>query len=464
MVLNKKAIGIIIAAILIVICSLIPVPGGLTREGVLAMGIFIAAVALWICESLPMSITGLSLAMLMVLFNIYTIQDAYRTFAGTAFFFVFATYAINAALAETTIPDRICAMFIKISKSNTRLFVLGMMFTAAILSAIMSNMATCALICTLSIKILKINGNKEGESSNLAKCLMIGIPFAACAGGFATPAGTPANIIAINLLENEGITVRFLDWMVVGIPIMVITVLVCAFSLCLVYKPEKLSDPALLYAKNLSKELGPLTAKEIRLLAIIGIEMTLWILSTWFPVLNTTLVAILAMAVMFMPGIQVLDWKTYDKHANYDALFMMGSITALVGGLTATGAIDWVVATCLPDVSSMSMIGVAFIAAVFVAVIHMVVPAGSAVLTLVSVPLIGIAATCGISAAPLLMIACFWAAASFILPFDGVLVLSYSYGYFKTTDMAKVGVLPYIVLIPVTAVLIPIICSAIGIG
>ncbi len=459
---NKKVIGIALAVVIIAVCGVMSLPSGLSREGLLSMGIFLSAVVLWICESFPMSMTGMGLSMLMVLVGIYTINDAYRTFAGTAFFFVFATYAINAALAETTIPDRICAFFIKLTKQNTKLFVLGIMMTAALLSSIMSNMATCALIATLAIKVLKMNGNSK--DSNLGKALMIGIPFACCAGGFATPAGTPANIIAINLLENEGVTVRFLDWMVVGFPIMIIAVLVCAFSCTLAFKPEGLTKETMEYANHLSTELGKLTPKEIKTLIVISVEIVLWILSTWYPILNTTLVAILAMAIMFLPGINVLDWKTYDKYANYDTLFMMGSITALVGGLTATGSIEWLVNTVLPDMSAFSPLFVFLIGTIFVAVIHMFVPAGSAVLTLVSVPLLGIAAAAGIGAAPLLMIACFWSAASFLLPFDGVLVLSYSYGYFKTTDMVRCGVLPYVILIPITAFLIPFISNLCGIG
>jgi len=460
--LNKKVLGLLIALVLILACALVPPPEGLSQEGLLSMGIFLAAVVMWICESLPMSMTGMGGFMLMVVLGVYTVSDAFRTFAGTAFFFVFATYAINAALAETTIPDRICAFFIRITRSNTRIFVLGIMLTAALLSAIMSNMATCALIATLSIKVLKMNGTEKG--SNLSKCLMIGIPFACSAGGFATPAGTPANIIAINLLENEGIFVRFLDWTLVGVPLTLISVLVCWFSIVLVYKPEALSEQTLHYASNLSAELGKLTVKEVKTLIIIGTEVVLWLMSTWFPVLNIYVIAILAMAVMFLPGVDVLDWKTYDRYANYDTLFMMGSITALVGGLTATGSIDWVVNHVLPDMSAMSPVAVFLICTAFVAVIHMFVPAGSAVLTLVSVPLLGIAAATGLSAAALLMIACFWSAATFLLPFDGVLVLSYSYGYFKTTDMIRCGVLPYLVLVPATALLVPMLMNLLHIG
>ena len=50
------------------------------------------------------------------------------------------------------------------------------------------------------------------------------------------------------------------------------------------------------------------------------------------------------------------------------------------------------------------------------------------------------------------------------LPFDGVPLLTYGFGYYKMTDMTKMGVIPYLVLIPGVALLIPGICAAFGIG
>ena len=129
--MKKKIIGIIIAAVLIGIGLLMPLPAGLSRQGLLALLLFLSAVVMWITESFPMSVTGLGMAMLMVMFGVYSLSDAFKSFAGTAFFFVFGTYAINACLTETTIPDRICAFFIRAAKGNSKRFVLGMMLAAA---------------------------------------------------------------------------------------------------------------------------------------------------------------------------------------------------------------------------------------------------------------------------------------------------------------------------------------------
>lgn len=461
--MKKKIIGIIIAAVLISAAALCPTPKGLSREGLMALTLFLSSVIMWITESFPMSVTGLGMAMLMVLFKVYSLGDAMRTFAGTAFFFVFGTYAINACLTETTIPDRICAFFINLAKGNSRKFVLGMLVASAALSSIMSNMATCALLSTLSLKLLKINGVTEPGKSNLGKCLMIGIPFACGIGGFATPAGTPANVIAMNLLEdNLGITIRFLDWTLIGVPIAIVCLFVIFISVVTVFKPEPLTDDTRQYATDLTASLGKLSTKEIKTVIVIGVEIVLWFAGTWIPILSTTLVALICMLLMFLPGINVLDWKTYDKHANYDCLFMMGAITALVGGLTASGAAKWLVESLIPDMSTYPTAIIFIVASLLVAVFHMVIPAGSAVLTLASVPILGIAATTGASGAALMLIAAYWAGACYLLPFDGVPLLTYSTGYYKMTDMSKCGIIPYVTLIPGVALLIPLLCKLFG--
>lgn len=51
--------------------------------------------------------------------------------------------------------------------------------------------------------------------------LLLGIPLAAIVGGMGTIIGTPANAIAVGELDNKGIGVSFLDWMVFSVPVAV---------------------------------------------------------------------------------------------------------------------------------------------------------------------------------------------------------------------------------------------------
>jgi sodium-dependent dicarboxylate transporter 2/3/5 len=69
------------------------------------------------------------------------------------------------------------------------------------------------------------------KNSKVAKALLLGIPLAATTGGMATIVGTPANAIAVGALQNAGITVEFVDWLIYGIPLAIIINGVCCFAL-----------------------------------------------------------------------------------------------------------------------------------------------------------------------------------------------------------------------------------------
>ena len=70
-----------------------------------------------------------------------------------------------------------------------------------------------------------------GKNSGVTKALLLGIPLASTTGGMATIIGTPANAIAVGALENAGIKVDFLDWMIYGLPIAIVITAVCCFAL-----------------------------------------------------------------------------------------------------------------------------------------------------------------------------------------------------------------------------------------
>ena len=62
--------------------------------------------------------------------------------------------------------------------------------------------------------------------------MMMGIPIAACLGGFATPVGSGINVLCINLLKNiAGQDVTFLQWTLIGAPLAVVLTLIAWFIL-----------------------------------------------------------------------------------------------------------------------------------------------------------------------------------------------------------------------------------------
>ena len=460
--IKRRIIGIIIAVALIMLTAILPTPDGVTREALLSLGVFGGALALWICNSLPMSVSALAMMMLMPLLGVMTLSDVFAQFGGTAFFFAIATFAVSIALENTTMPLRICHALTSRTKNNPSMLVISLMFACGLVSAFMSNLATCIIFLSISHGLLEANNTVPGKS-NLGKCLMIGIPATAGIGGLITPAGTPGNALIIGLLESEaGVTVTFLQWVLLFAPIALLAILLASIWLTRIYKPEHVSDEALADLDRRLEEAGSnLTSVEKRTLVIIAIMIVCWLLGTWIPAMNVTIVAVLGMAAMFLPGIGVLEWKDTAARINWDLSFTIGSVGVLIGGMSSTGIMAWIVNALLSGMGGMNLMLAFLIMGLVVCVIRAFIPTAPAIVALFGPPLLTLAPILGATPMAMLYLPAMWACAPMLLWIEPIYLFSYGWGYYKPLDVLKFGSVPCLILIIVMA-FTPIYCGLFG--
>jgi len=459
---KKRTIGVVIAVALIVISAVVPIPEGTTREGLMSLGVFGGALALWICNSMPMSVSAFGMMALMPLLGIMTLNDVFLQFGGTAFFFAIATFAVSIALENTTIPLRICHALTSRTKSNPNTLVIAMMFACGIVSAFMSNLATCIIFLGIAHGLLEANNTKPG-SSNLGKCLMIGIPATAGIGGLMTPAGTPGNALIIGLLQSEaGIDISFLQWVGLFAPMGLFTILVASIWLTRVFKPEAIGDEAIADLERRLSEVGNgLTNVEKRTLAIIGVMIVCWLLGTWVPAFNVTIVAIFGMVAMFLPGIGVLEWKDTANRINWDLSFTIGSVGVLIGAMSSTGVMTWIVSTLLSGIGGMNLILAFFIVGLIVCVIRAFIPTAPAIVALFGPPLLALAPIIGATPMSILYLPAMWACCPMLLWIEPIYLFSYGWGYYKPLDVLKFGVIPSLICVAVMS-FTPMYCGLFG--
>lgn len=460
---DKKVLGIIIAILIIALTQVLPTSETLTREALSSLGLFAAAICLWICESMAMAVSALLIMVIMPYFGVMSLGELWPNFGGSAFFFVLATFALTASIESSTLPTRLIGWIVKMSGSSSTKVVYGFIFGTAILSAIMSNFATAVMFLSISVVLIRANGTKKGEKSNFAKCLLIGVPVASNIGGFMTLAGTPSNIMGVEILESmTGITVTFVQWMVVGIPLGLIGCFVAAFTITKMFKPEPLNPSAVEYYLASRDELPPLTLREKKALIVIASMFILWILGSWFPALNTSVIAIIGVAVLMAPGVNVLTWEEYNSKVDWNTCMVIGVVPVLVQGMVVTGASQWLVDTAFSGVSGWHWIAITIFVSVFVALLRNVVPTGVANFALLQVPLIQLAEATGVSPVYLIMILAYWCILVMILPFDPIFLIGYAEGHYTVADTIKSGTIMTAVLCIATGLLIPLLAGIMG--
>ncbi len=449
--MKKRVLGFVLSVLLVVVFSLLTPFDGLDRQAMISIGIFLAAICLFVTQVFPMAITCLLIMVITPWFGIGTLNQVWVDFGGTSFFFVMFTFGLMAAVSVTTLPQRIAAWLTKISKGKGKTLVFGFILVAAILSGFMSNFGTLILFCTIIVAFLKATDQSPGMSG-IGRALMLGLPLSCCAGGLIAPSGSPGNLIAMQYLEEAELSVSFGGWFVAWFPFVLVLMIILSLILCMLFKPENLPFEKMQSVINEAKELGPMTRKEKLVIIVYVLTIICWFSSTWFPFLNTTVVAAVALAVMFLPGLDLVTWKDVVKESDWNLLFVVGAVAVAMGCVNTTGAMDWVVDRAFGNVGSMQPFMIFLLFNIVIMILRACIPTAPSTPAIFTPIMLSIAGVAGVSPLALAMIPVVWSAFPMLLIYtEPIYLYTFAYGYYKPFDLDKFG--------PVLSVLMCVVLS-----
>lgn len=455
---------ILIAIAIVAATALAPTTEGLTYEGRMVLGILAAGILLWVTESLPLPATALLVLIMMPIMGVCSFDEAYSNAMGSTVFFLMGTFAFTVALDATTIPTRIAAFVLRRSGTDTNKMLLGFMCATAFLSFFMSDVAACGVFISVGKRLLELNG-AEKLKSPMGKAMMIAIPWASYAGGCAVMTGNGCNVITVGLFSSLfGVNMNFVEWSMLGLSFCVIMLFASWLVITRFFKPEPILQSSIDTTMEEVSGMGRLTRSEIMTVAIIALAMLFWILSSWISYLNTAMIAICAVVLLSVPGCSTLDFKSMVSRMNWGVLIMIMCILSAAHFVVSTGAGDWMVSTvvaALPE-NWKTPLAVLAVLSTIGAIVHNIVPVGPAVAGILAYPLGIIAGDFGISMYCMLMVVAWQASLAYLLPLDCVPILTYSTGYYRMSDMARIGWIPTILLIALTVTLLPALCALFG--
>ena len=446
---------------------LAPAPAGLTSSSLTALVVFLVAIVFWVTEVMPIAITGWAMVGLLPLLGVLTPDEAWAASINNAIIFYLCCFAFACFIGRSSIATRLTGMILRWAGTSSSRVLLGFMAVTALISSLMDNLPLCAVMLPIAYGVLDANDTPLGRKSPFAKCLAIGIPWAAAIGGMMTPAGCIINVLTLSLLEQSfGLQISFVQWMVLGIPAAIILVPVGWLALTRIFKPEALSQQAVDAGIRQADELPAMPRTEVAGVIVMLGTLVVWVAGSWIPVLNTTVVSLVALGLMFFPGVDAIRFDDFLEDSPWGMMLLMMAVNVLVAGLVVTGAIEWVVAVVMAPMTAWPLAVTMVALSVIACLLHNVIPAGPACAGLIAVPFATIVVSMGGSLAAVCAMVAWWSAIAFMLPLDGVPLLSYasSRKYFSFGDMLKVGWAPSAALVVITVTLTPATCVLLGLA
>lgn len=447
------------------------------------LAVMIIMIIWWICESVPWGVTGLLPVAFFPLFGVANATDASAPYAHKIVILFISAFFIAQAMLKWNFHRRVALFIVDKVGASPKRIVLGFMVASAFLSMWISNTATAMMMMPMGLAIIlhTVEVGKrmqaEGKLSEVnftqgayvfGSCLMLGIAYACNTGGMGTLIGTPPNIIyagQLELLFPGSPQTDFAAWMILGLPLSVITTLALWALLVLILRRPEIKEipggPQLI--KEERSSLGSWSTGEKAVGIIVLITALAWIfraekhighitiygLSTIFPWIHDSTIAVIMAVLLFSVPISlkkgefVLTWDWAVK-IPWGIILLFGGGFSLAAGLSDTGAAAWI-AYQLAAFAQWPLIGLMLAISVVVAVLSTV--ATNTATSTVFMPILGtMALAADFDPRFLMILGCLAAQCAYALPVAAApFAVCFGSGYIKMTDFVRIGIVSSVV-------------------
>ena len=404
---------------------------GLPPKAKRFLAILVVLVILFVIEPIPLEITAVLIGVSLVVFQITDVKNAWAPYMHPVVIFIMCCLIFAIALDKAGITKRLGYYIIKKAGNSITRFTFMLAIGLGMASSFMHDAAACAIGIVTMLPLMRAAGIEP--HTNTAKFMMLSLPFACSAGGMGSLIGGGRCMVSAAFLkEFTGIEITFFDWILYAMPAAIITVPLAVLIVYMVYRP----DPTI-KLPAFDEDLGPMTAIEKKTLAIICAAFVLW-LTKGIHGIDYSITGMLGVAGLVL--FQVLKWRDINDNLEWGtALFIFGGGISLGLAMGYSGAADYFANLFFPLIQGKGWLVLFIGVGVFGALVTnaMANVAAAALILPIVIPMAQLE---GVN--PTILALCLGMATSFAM----LLVIgcppnaiAYSYRYFKSSDLTKVG-------------------------
>lgn len=319
---------------------------------------------------------------------------------------------ISLTWSRTGLDRRVAALALAHVGTSMRHQIFMWLAASVVLSIFLPNVVVAAILCPIAAAMLRFAAGAKGTAPTgttaqtdaageagktglsatdgaegagedgaagivdprLAAPILLAVGWGSGIGGFGSPIGGAANLVAISYIEQlTGTEFMYVDWVVRFLPILFIIFLLNLFFLRRMAGAGESLSRASEYLKNLYDEFGPMSRGEkIGLLLFAAATLLAFLRPVYAGILPGMKPAYVFLTLGLFTFVLtdekkevMLTWKYAESHVMWGMMFLFASGMALGRMLIETGAVDYLAASIasgkissgLPMVAAFSVFG-----------------------------------------------------------------------------------------------------------
>ncbi len=283
------------------------------------------AVVMFALEKIPLGVTSMIVCIGLIVTGVLDVKTAFSGFIDSNVILFVAMFIVGGALFETGMANKIGGIVAKFAQTE-RILIIAIMVIVGLMSGVLSNTGTAAVLIPVVIGIAAKSGYKRSR-------LLMPLVFAAAMGGNLSLIGAPGHLIAQSGLQEIGLSFGFFEYAVVGLPILIAGILFYATIGYRLLPDHEVQDDG---AFNTEKDFGDVPPwKQWLSLIILVLTLLAMIFEDKIGIKLSVSGGIGALALILT---KVISEKDALKSIDLKTIFLFGGTLSLASALSVTGA------------------------------------------------------------------------------------------------------------------------------
>jgi sodium-dependent dicarboxylate transporter 2/3/5 len=312
----------------------------------------------WITEAIPIPVTALLPLVILPLFDVASIAKAAQPYMHPIVVLLMGGFIFAKAIEQWRLHERMALYVVSKTGGRPAHLIGGFMLASALLSMWISNTATAIMMMPIALSVAAAIEARDQKQQKFTIALLLAIAYSCSIGGLGTPIGTPTNLIIIGYLDEQAnMPISFAEWMMIGIPLVVVLLPLSWLALTKwIFTISNLAnEDAQRSVDERLARLGPMTSPERRTLLLFCIIAAMWAfrrplselqIGQYIPLSGLTdhVTAIIAVILCFVlpagqkdqPGRKLLDWDIAQR-IPWGVLLLFGGGMSLAYAISSSG-------------------------------------------------------------------------------------------------------------------------------
>jgi sodium-dependent dicarboxylate transporter 2/3/5 len=287
-------------------------PAGLSGPSWTVAGAMILMAIWWATEALPFAATALVPLAILPPLGAADASDLAAGYGNTTLYLILGGFLLALAMERCNLHRRIAYAIVSRAGGHPQGLVLGMMCATGLVSMWAQNTSTTLMMIPVAMSVATIVSPEPAaddvNARNFGRAIVLCVAYAATIGGLGTLVGTATNALVVGFMQqNYGETISFAQWLLFGIPTVLLLMPVAWLVLVKIAFPFTLGSQATARERILEarRALGPMSKAERRVTAVFVVTALCWITGPLLRKLpgmaefNDTTIALLAGLALF---------------------------------------------------------------------------------------------------------------------------------------------------------------------